>query len=392
MKNNIKDFYYEREHKIKKILKISIIVITIAAIITLISVYFVNLEFREFIDINIFRKDITTTDIATIDLSINKNNQIYCYGKNICVLNDKNLKIFNSQGQNLTDMPIDINTPIFSSSGKYLAIAEKNGKNFSAIFDKTFLWNQQIEGEILQILINKNGYIAVITKDTTYRSIITLYDQNGKSIFKNYLANSRIIDVSISNDNKYLAYAELDTSGAVIQSSIKIISVEKALENPKEAIIYTYSADTNKMLVNIHYQERGNLICIFDDSVQNIENNQTEEIIKFEKNYTYISGNLKNSIAFIKEEKTGIFNSKTELNILNIANKQIKLYNIEEIVKDMYTYENTIAINVGNEIYFLNTNGMLIKKYTSKQEITNVILSDSLGLIVYKDKIEIIEF
>ena len=96
MKNNIKDFYYEREHKIKKILKISIIVITIAAIITLISVYFVNLEFREFIDINIFRKDITTTDIATIDLSINKNNQIYCYGKNICVLNDKNLKIFNS--------------------------------------------------------------------------------------------------------------------------------------------------------------------------------------------------------------------------------------------------------------------------------------------------------
>lgn len=392
MKDNIKDFYFERENKIKKIFKISLIIIIIVGIITIISIYFTNLEFREFVDTNIFRKDITASDIATIDLAINKNNQIFCYGKNICILNDKNLKIYDSLGQSITDIPIDINTPIFSSNGKYLAIAEKNGKTFSAIFDKTFLWTQQIEGEILQIVINPNGYVAIVTKDTTYRAIITLYDQNGKSIFKNYLANSRIVDVSISNDNKYLAFAELDTSGAIIQSSIKIISVEKALENSKEAIIYTYSADSNKMIVNTHYQDKGNLICIFDDSIQSIENNKTEEEIKFENNYTYVSGNLKNSIAFIKEEKSGIFNSKTELNIMNISNKQIKVYNIDEIVKDMYTYGNNIAINVGNGLYFINTNGMLLKKYTSKQEITNVILSDNLGLIVYKDKVEIIEF
>ena len=58
----------------------------------------------------------------------------------------------------------------------------------------------------------------------------------------------------------------------------------------------------------------------------------------------------------------------------------------------MYAYNNIIGVNVGAEIYFINTNGMLIKKYTSKQEIANVILSDELGVIIYKDKIEIIKF
>ena len=42
-----------------------------------------------------------------------------------------------------------------------------------------------------------------------------------------------------------------------------------------------------------------------------------------------------------------------------------------EIMKNItddirFAIENNIAINVGNEIYFINSNAMLIKKYTSK--------------------------
>ena len=116
MKNSLKDFYYERELIIKKIAKISLIVIFIIAIITLVVLYIV-------------RQDFPTSDIASIDLTANKNNQVYCYGKNICILNDKNLKIYNSSGGEETDIPVDINTAVFDSNGKYLAIAEKNGQN-----------------------------------------------------------------------------------------------------------------------------------------------------------------------------------------------------------------------------------------------------------------------
>ena len=56
----------------------------------------------------------------------------------------------------------------------------------------------------------------------------------------------------------------------------------------------------------------------------------------------------------------------------------------------MYTYGNIIGVNIGTEIYFVNTNGMLIKKYTSNQEITNVVMSNNLAIVIYKDRIEII--
>lgn len=391
MKNKLIDFYIEKELVIKKIAKISIIVLICILIGTAITLYFIRQDFRRWIDINILRKDITTSDVANIDLSTNKNNQIYCYGKNICILNDKNLKIYTSSGQEETNISVDINTALFDSNEKYLAIAEKNGQNICTIFDKTFLWKQQVDGEILQIAINQNGYVAVVTTDTTYKSIITLYDQNGKSVLKNYLSTSRVVDVSISKDNKFLAFADIDTSGALIQSNIKIISVDEALKKPEEAIIYTYNADSSKMIVNINYQEKNILACVFNDSVEVINQNANEKKFDIEKNDTFVSGDLNSHIAFITEESTGIFNSRSIVNILNTTNNQRTTYNIDEVVKEMYAYKNTIGINVGTEIYFINTNGMLNKKYTSKQEITNVILSDSLAIIVYKDKIEIID-
>ena len=56
----------------------------------------------------------------------------------------------------------------------------------------------------------------------------------------------------------------------------------------------------------------------------------------------------------------------------------------------MYTTGNVIGINIGTEIYFIKTNGMLIKKYTSNQEITNVMITNNIAIIIYKDRIEVI--
>jgi len=262
-----KEYQIKRELNIRKIIITSIIVILIIAIIIIFSLYIAEENFRKWADINILRKDITSEDVATIDLNVDKNNQIYCYNKNICILKEKNLKIYNTSGENITDISVDINTALFTSNDKYLAIAEKRGQEFCVISDKSYLWKHKVDGEILQISINKNGYIALVTTDTTYKSIITIYDSNGNQLLRNYLSSTRVIDVSISNDNKYVALAEMDTSGTLIQSNIKVISIEKAKTNSEESIIYTKEAEASKMIIKVQYQERNELICVYNNSI-----------------------------------------------------------------------------------------------------------------------------
>lgn len=368
-----KEYQIQREINIRKIIITGIVVVLILAVVIIFSLYIAEEGFRKWVDINVLRKDISSESVATVDLNVDKNNQIVCYNKYIGILNEKNLKIYNSAGENITDISVNINTAIFSTNDRYLAIAEKNGQELCVISDKTYLWTQKVDGEIQQICVNKNGYVILVTTDTTYKSIITVYDNSGKQLMRNFLSSSRVTDVSISDDNKYLAYSEIDTSGTLIKSSVKIISIEKAQSNSAESTIYTKEAETSKMILKIQYQENGELVCVYDDSINIVKDGYEQELIKKEDEATFVSGNLGNSIAYIKEEQRSAFNSSSTLNIVNTSSKQTYKYNFGEIAKEMYTTGNVIGINIGTEIYFVKTNGMLIKKYTSNQEITNVM-------------------
>ena len=62
-----------------------------------------------------------------------------------------------------------------------------------------------------------------------------------------------------------------------------------------------------------------------------------------------------------------------------------------QIAKEIYTYENILALNFGTELHIINTNGWLMKKYISDQEINQVVISNKIVGIIYRDKIEIID-
>ena len=150
--------------------------------------------------------------------------------KYIAILNDKAITLYNSYGEKISKIDnVDINSALFDSSDRYLAIAENKGHELCLVLDKTYLWNTAIEGEILQIHVNQNGYVAVVTTDVTNKSIITCYNSEGKKLFASYFATTTIIDASISNNNKNIVIGEVDTSGTIIKSSIKVTN-----ENDKQ--------------------------------------------------------------------------------------------------------------------------------------------------------------
>lgn len=375
----------------KKIIIIALIIVLIILFAILFAVYISKREVRNWIDINIFRKNVSEQDIQSISLNTDKNNQVHVYSNYISLLNDKTVTLYNSYGEKVTSIEVNINSAIFDSSQKYLAIAENKGNEICLIFDKTYLWSEKIEGEILQIHVNKNGYVATVSTDATHKSIVTFFNSQGKKLFTSYFATTRIVDASISNDNKYIAIGELDTSGTIIKSNIKILSVQNAQQDAENTITYTYNADDGKLITNVKYQDKNQISCIFDDGLGVIKDNTYKDVIKIENDsITYLANDFNNHVAYVDEEDTGLFKAQSNVHIINTSDFQEKIYKMDYIAKDVYGNDNIIAINVGTEIYFVDTNGWLIKKYTSNQEITNIRFSEKLATVIFKDKIVII--
>lgn len=390
----MKDYWKEpKEKKInkKKLLLIIFIIIIAIALITIEIIYCNNKEAREWIDKNIFRKEVMQDKVITIELKEEQNGNIYAFNKYIGILNKNKFTIYGNTGSQEKELEVQISNPIFDSANRFLAIGEKKGKKVYLIADKEISWEAEIEGSISQVYVNKNGYVAVVIVDTIHKTVISVYNPQGKPLFKTYLSSTRTADVAISNDNKHLAIAEVDTSGTIIQSNIKILSIEKASTDPTNALENTYKSEINKLITNLNYQDKDKLVCMYTDSINLIENGQDIVLIdNNNKKVIFQSIELTNNATSVEEKSSGLFTADSVVSIINTDSKNTREYTVDAVAKEIYTYGNIIALNLGTEIEFINTEGWLVKRYIANQEITNIVVSDSLAGIIYRDKIEII--
>ena len=374
----------------KKKLIITGIIVLVILIILCIALYIGNSSFRRFFDRYILRKEIVSNNVASIDISTLENPSIYAYNKYITILSKNKLTTYSSSGMKEYEHEILVSDAIYSSNNRFLAVAQKNGQNLYVISESNLLWQAEVEGEIQKIDINKNGYVTVIITGSGYKTIIATYSPAGKELFKTYLSSTIAIDSCISNDNKYLGIAEINTSGTLIQSSIKIISVEKAQNDPTNSVIYTHNAEANRLITDIQYGNQNKLAIQYDDGISILHEENENKLTSFQENkIKFASIDLNNYSVYTNEKSTGLFNTKTQVILRNNLTDKENIYSADGTAKDIKTHSGNIAINLGSQVDFINTNGWLIKKYVSEKEIKDIVIAESIAGIVYKDKVEI---
>ncbi|MBO5005277.1 MAG: hypothetical protein J6D03_08615 [Clostridia bacterium] len=384
---------YNKTLNKKKVTITMIIIILIIILVVISAIYITNSNFRNLMDHYVFRKSVTENNLECININSESNTHIYAYDKYIVTLEKNILTHYSSSGKKESELKLEISEPIFESDGKYLMIAEKNKQKIYLVNNNSIIWQKDIEGTISKISVNKNGYTSVIISGTTYKSVIAVFDKDGKELFKTYLSSTIAMDSSISEDNKYLSFAEINTSGTLIQSTVKTISIDKAKETPSESIIYTYDADQNDLIVNMKYQDKNKLVCIYNSGVHVINNNKDELLMSLnekDKKIAFSDIELNSHAYRIIEKSTGLFKANSTIELYNTATKKQNVYTFDGVAKRIYSHSSIIAIDLGSEVHFIGTNGWLIKKYSSTQEIKNIVIAENLAGIIYRDKIEII--
>lgn len=392
----MKDFWAEelqnrKKSKIVKLIILIIICLIFISFIASIFVYYYNIEFRQWCDENILRKSIEQKNTKYIDLDGDDNTQVCAYEKYICVFRKKNLEFYNKIGTQVAKIELDINEAVFKTDGRYMAVCEKEGSKFYLICGNEKVYESEVDGDISQINVNKSGYVSVVISNNSYKSIVYVFDKTGEEVFKTNLVSARVADVEISQDSKYLAIAEIDLSGILIQSSIQVVSMDLAKINTEQAMFYKYEAPTDKLIMNIEYQDQNKLICMYSDGIELLENQKSTSLINFEDEpLEFVTIALSNKIAIVDEVTKGEYTADTKVKIMDSTTKKEREYNTESIAKSIQQSDNKIVLNLGTELHIINKSGILLKRYISESEIKDIVMTDAVVGIVYKDKIQIL--
>ena len=385
-KNKNTDLQTKKLNK-KHVAQIVAVSLLIIALVTLSIFYRFNSNVRDYIDKNILRKEVSNQDTTRINIGSESNSYVYAYNKYITVLNKNILQVYTNYSNPDYELEVTITNPIFESSNRFLCLAEKAGNKIYLISGADIIWQKDLNGEINKINVNENGYVSVAISSTGYKTIIISYNPSGEELFTTYLPTTYVLDMEFSNDNKYLAIAEANSSGTILQTDVRIVSVENARSAPDDAFVNTYNTDSNDMIMNIKYQNRNKLISMYDSKIVSLED-ETNVITEIDNNTLFADVELEDYI--LKISKSGILQNAYNATIINVSNLHEINYELANLPKSIYTYDHFIAINYGSEVEIINTYGWLIKKYSSEQEIRDIVISNQCVGVVYKDKVELI--
>ena len=227
----------------------------------------------------------------------------------------------------------------------------------------------------------------------TYKSIIYTFNREGMQLFKSYRSTALVVGTDISKDNKYLVFGEIDYSGINAKSKINIVSIERAVKDPNNSIEKEYEAKQGEVIIKLKFANNDDVVVMYNDNIIKYTKDSKEEILKINENIIFAEIGLKGNITSFEKESSGKFSFKYKVRIKDEEKQTESFYILNSSVpKKVITNGNTIAMNFGTEVKIINTSGWLLKEYESSKQIKDIVLGNSILGIIYKDRIEIINF
>lgn len=193
------------------------------------------------------------------------------FGKSFLLCTKDGVKYFNDIGDQKWNDTFTMVTPQLVQEGKYVAVGDLSGKTIRVYDQNGVIYTVQGEGRITQFGLNENGYLSMITKETTgYR--ILVYNASGVLLKGRMEDSDGIFPMScdVSDDNKSFAVSYMDTSDIEPIGRVLFFYI-----NPEDSEAYTDSMfaaveKTGEMIPAIGYRNGGSLMAISDRAVYGI--------------------------------------------------------------------------------------------------------------------------
>ncbi len=283
-------------------------------------------------------------------------------GKYLYVSNGRDITVYDTTGEPVHKEIIEIKDPVTASNAEYALIGDRQERTVYMYKGLKRIALLEVTGDIRMITVNDNGYIGIICDDATARSKISFYNYNGKKICDIYKRETLAVNTSVLSSGKEYVVYSVGILGTGFISNFEFsdfLSDSPHAAYNNSGVLYSILFPTADMKV-IAANETG--IYCFDRNatlVWSVEPGNINAVNRFKNGIVYTAQN-------ITGDYTTVFS--------DLSGNKLGEYSYGRNIIGIYTYDNIIAVNYGREIAFFDGEGSILKKYSSKSDISDVRL------------------
>lgn len=194
-----------------------------------------------------FPVDISGTNVSVLDRSQNY----------ITALSDSYLTFYNTTGGEVKRYACTYSSPLFRTAGKYVLLAEQNGKRVQLFTRSLMLTEITAKERILSVALNEKGQIAVLTRgNQSYAVQVTVYDRKGQEIYSRSRTKLSV-SVALSPDGTHLSLLSTEATDGVLSSLVEVF----ALSGKDTQAVFSHTVK-DTLLYRLEYMNDSRLAAV----------------------------------------------------------------------------------------------------------------------------------
>lgn len=180
----------------------------------------------------------------------------------LLVCSNQSIQLFSQSGKAYIDQAVTLSTPTITADGSYAVVYDQGGTALYGITGKALSYSQTTDGSILNARVNSNGYLTLITKETGYKGVVTVYDSSYHARVQVSISSAYVMDALVSDSGKNLAVITIGSeNGSFIT---KVTFYDASTGEQLDGSPYTISGTA---AVDLRWEDDG-LLLQMDDGIR----------------------------------------------------------------------------------------------------------------------------
>jgi len=320
-----------------------------------------------------------------IPIGYGKYKDLVCVTGLIVVENEGFLEWRNQLGEVVKKSDVKMNSPIMRSNKDYLVVAEAKGRKIEVYQKQTLLWRLEVDGGILNVDINQNGYVALVRKYTGFKSAVTVFNDAGKELFTAYRATNLIANAIVLPNNSTTVLNSINTNGCALETLIEFLG-------PDGNDINKYIID-NTVILKVLPMNRDMALLGSAKEVFLVAANGKQKFLRKFSSVQSVSALNSDIIAVAGVTTENSSSSSQMVQFLNTKNEVQNSLDFGSVIKSMLAMDDAVVVNLGRKVLVLNRHGQVLSGATLSSEVLKIfILEKGKVLLATSDNVVICNY
>lgn len=138
------------------------------------------------------------------------------------------ISLYSGSGTQYIDQSAGMENPVVNTNGSLAVVYDAGGSDLYVLGQRSLVWSANDLESILSARINRNGQLTVVTQDSGYRGMVTVYDAAYSPVMYIELSSAFVMDAALSDNGHTLAILTVGQSGGAFTTNLELYEMNYA--------------------------------------------------------------------------------------------------------------------------------------------------------------------